>query len=43
MGLTFKNANDLDKMFDKFASIPDPKKTPKKPKSKENDKDKKDK
>ncbi|GHV98120.1 hypothetical protein lacNasYZ03_03210 [Lactobacillus nasalidis] len=26
MGLTFKRQDDLDKLFDKFASIPDPKK-----------------
>lgn len=26
MGLTFKRQDDLEKMFDKFASIPDPKK-----------------
>lgn len=29
MGLTFRNNNDLDRLFDKFASVPDPKKTPK--------------
>lgn len=27
MGLTFKRQDDLDKLFDKFASVPDPKKT----------------
>ena len=26
MGLTFKRQDDLDKLFDKFASVPDPKK-----------------
>ena len=32
MGLTFNNPNDLQKMLDKFANVPDPKKTPKIPK-----------
>ena len=27
MGLTFKRQDDLDKLFDKFASVPDPKKS----------------
>ncbi|TSO26217.1 SPJ_0845 family protein [Lactobacillus sp. LL6] len=31
MGLTFDNPNNLNKMLDKFAVVPDPKKTPKKP------------
>lgn len=29
MGLTFDNPNNLNKMLDKFAVVPDPKKTPK--------------
>lgn len=29
MGLTFDNPNNLQKMLDRFASVPDPKKTPK--------------
>lgn len=35
MGLTFDNPNNLNKMLDKFAVVPDPKK-----KSKEADKNK---
>lgn len=31
MGLNFDNPNNLNKMLDKFAVVPDPKKTPKKP------------
>lgn len=31
MGLTFDNPNNLNKMLDKFAVVPDPKKTPKRP------------
>lgn len=37
MGLTFKRQDDLDKLFDKFASVPDPKKAGK-GKGKEDDK-----
>lgn len=40
MGLTFDNPNNLNKMLDKFAVVPDPKKTPKK---KQKDKDASDK
>lgn len=29
MGLTFDNPNNLQKMLDRFATVPDPKKTPK--------------
>ena len=29
MGLTFNNPNNLQQMLDKFATVPDPKKTPK--------------
>lgn len=29
MGLTFENPNNLQKMLDRFATVPDPKKTPK--------------
>ncbi|WP_251716531.1 SPJ_0845 family protein [Lactobacillus agrestimuris] len=46
MGLSFNNPNNLNKMLDKFATVPDPKKTPKKPKSNDielESKDKKDK
>lgn len=28
MGLTFDNPNNLNKMLDKFAVVPDPKKSP---------------
>lgn len=28
MGLTFDNPNNLDKMLEKFAVVPDPKKSP---------------
>ena len=39
MGLTFKRHDDLDKLFDKFASVPDPKKAASgKGKEKEDDK-----
>ncbi|MGZ1129513.1 SPJ_0845 family protein [Lactobacillus delbrueckii subsp. bulgaricus] len=39
MGLTFKRQDDLDKLFDKFASVPDPKKAASgKRKEKEDDK-----
>ncbi|MGZ1177226.1 SPJ_0845 family protein [Lactobacillus delbrueckii subsp. bulgaricus] len=39
MGLTFKRQDDLDKLFDKFASVPDPKKAASsKGKEKEDDK-----
>lgn len=41
MGLTFKRQDDLDKLFDKFASVPDPKKAASgkgKEKEKEDDK-----
>lgn len=39
MGLTFKRQDDLDKLFDKFASVPDPKKVASgKGKEKEDDK-----
>lgn len=39
MGLTFKRQDDLDKLFDKFASVPDPKKAASgKDKEKEDDK-----
>ncbi|GHN43724.1 SPJ_0845 family protein [Lactobacillus delbrueckii] len=39
MGLTFKRQDDLDKLFDKLASIPDPKKAASgKGKGKEDDK-----
>lgn len=31
MGLTFNNPNNLQQMLDKFATVPDPKKTPKRP------------
>ena len=41
MGLTFNNPNNLQKMFDKFASVPDPKKAPKMPRNGELDKPKK--
>lgn len=37
MGLTFKKQDDLEKLFNKFASIPDPKKVS----DKKSDKDKK--
>ncbi len=30
MGLTFQKQDDLDKKLDKFAVVPDPKKTPRK-------------
>ncbi len=29
MGLTFDNPNNLQKMLDRFATVPDPKKMPK--------------
>ena len=29
MALTFDNPNNLQKMLDRFATVPDPKKTPK--------------
>ena len=32
MGLTFDNPNNLQKMLDRFATVPDPKKTPKRKK-----------
>lgn len=39
MGLIFKRQDDLDKLFDKFASVPDPKKAASgKGKEKEDDK-----
>ena len=39
MGLTFKRQDDLDKLFDKFASVPAPKKAASgKGKEKEDDK-----
>lgn len=42
MGLTFKKQDDLEKMLDKFAVMPDDfKKTGGKPKDKQDDKDKK--
>lgn len=40
MGLTFKRQDDLEKMFDKFASIPDPKKDAGKSKGDEEEKGK---
>lgn len=47
MGLTFDNPNNLNKMLDKFAVVPDPKKSPmnkrkkdEKAKNKENEKNK---
>lgn len=41
MGLTFKRQDDLEKMFDKFASIPDPKKDAGKGKGDEEEKQEK--
>lgn len=41
MGLTFKRQDDLDKLFDKFASVPDPKKAAS-GKGKEKEKEKED-
>ncbi|WP_276508983.1 SPJ_0845 family protein [Lactobacillus acetotolerans] len=42
MGLTFQKQDDLDKMLDKFAVVPDPKKKARdKDKSKKKNKDKK--
>lgn len=43
MGLTFDNPNNLDKMLEKFAVVPDPKKSPmnKRKKETETSKDKK--
>ncbi len=42
MGLTFQKQDDLDKKLDKFAVVPDPKKTARnKDKNKKKNKDKK--
>lgn len=41
MGLTFDNPNNLNKMLDKFAVVPDPKKSPMN-KRKQDQKNKKD-
>ncbi|RVU70642.1 MULTISPECIES: SPJ_0845 family protein [Lactobacillus] len=40
MGLTFDNPNNLAKMLDKFATVPDPKKSPMNKHKKEAEKDK---
>ena len=41
MGLTFDNPNNLNKMLDKFAVVPDPKKSPMNKRKKEEKDEKK--
>ncbi len=42
MGLTFDNPNNLNKMLDKFAVVPDPKKSPMNKRKKDEEDKKKD-
>lgn len=43
MGLTFDNPNNLNKILDKFAVVPDPKKSPMNKRKKDEKDEKKDK